>query len=193
MEEIVELKNDSGTLRSHGVHLIFGEIDTDAARDAVRFILEMNFAKVPPESIKFVINSPGGDLIDCFAIVDAMRGSKIPVHTIGIGEIASCGLMLFIAGSKGNRILTENTTVLSHQWSQEGEVSAKEHELIALTKDVELTTKKVLKHYRTCTGLSEKVIKEQLLPPQDVWLNPKEAKRYKLCDKIVKNINGILI
>jgi len=35
-----------------------------------------------------------------------------------------------------------------------------------------------------CTGLTEKKILEVLLPPQDVWLNAKEAKKYGLCDKV---------
>jgi ATP-dependent Clp protease, protease subunit len=193
MEEIIEIKDDSEILASQGVHLIFGDIDTDVARQAVKFILEMNFSKNAPENLTFVINSPGGDLTDCFAIIDAMRGSRIPVHTLGIGEVASSGLMIFIAGAKGHRTLTENTSILSHQWVVEGSGTSKEHELIALTKDYEITAKKVMKHYKICTGLSEKIIREYLLPPQDAWLNAKEAKRYKLCDKIVKNINGVII
>jgi ATP-dependent protease ClpP protease subunit len=42
----------------------------------------------------------------------------------------------------------------------------------------------MLEHYKLCTGLSEKIIKEKLLPPSDVWLSGKEAKKFKLCDHI---------
>jgi len=54
-------------------------------------------------------------------------------------------------------------------------------------REFELTTTRVINHYRKCTGLTEKVIRERLLPPQDVWLSPAEAKKFKLCD-IVKDI-----
>ena len=118
----------------------------------------------------------------CFALVDAMKGSKIPVRTIGLGLIASCGLLLFISGEKGNRVLTPNTSILSHQWSWGS--SGKEHELFATVKEFELTTKRLLEHYKKCTGLSEKIIREKLLPPQDVWLDSREALKYKLCDRV---------
>jgi len=56
--------------------------------------------------------------------------------------------------------------------------------LLAANKEFELTTKRMIDHYKRCTGLSEKKIRELLLPPQDVWLNAKEAKRYGICDQI---------
>ena len=42
----------------------------------------------------------------------------------------------------------------------------------------------MIEHYKKCTGLTEKKIREFLLPPQDVWLSAKEAKELKLCDKV---------
>jgi ATP-dependent protease ClpP protease subunit len=42
----------------------------------------------------------------------------------------------------------------------------------------------IIAHYKYCTGLSLKTIKEKLLPPSDVWLTPKEAKRYHIIDEI---------
>ena len=129
-----------------------------------------------------MINSPGGDVSACFALVDAMKGSKIPVRTIGLGLIASCGLLLFIAGERGHRTLTPNTSILSHQWSWGS--TGKEHELFATVREFELTSKRLMEHYRKCTGLPEKTIRDVLLPPQDVWLDSKEALKYKLCDRV---------
>jgi len=42
----------------------------------------------------------------------------------------------------------------------------------------------MIDHYKKCTGLSEKDIRQYLLPPQDVWLSAKEAKKLGLCDSI---------
>jgi len=128
------------------------------------------------------ICSRGGDLNACFALVDVMRASSIPVRTVGLGMIASCGLLLFISGKKGRRILTPNTAILSHQYSWGS--SGKEHELFARVRELELTTERMINHYKKCTGLTEKKIREFLLPPQDVWLSATEAKALKLCDKI---------
>jgi ATP-dependent Clp protease protease subunit len=114
-----------------------------------------------------------------------MKGSAIPVRTIGLGQIASAGLLMFIAGDKGQRVLTPNTSILSHQYSWGA--FGKEHELFATVKEFDLTTKRLLAHYKKCTDLKESDIKEFLLPPQDVWLTPQEAKKLNLCDEI-KNL-----
>jgi ATP-dependent protease ClpP protease subunit len=58
--------------------------------------------------------------------------------------------------------------------------------LYARNKEFELTTQRMLAHYKKCTGLNEKKIKEILLPPQDVWLSAEEAVRYGIADKIVE-------
>ena len=118
----------------------------------------------------------------CFALIDVMRSSKIPIHTVGLGVIASCGLLLFINGKKGERTLTPNTSILSHQysWGSWG----KEHELFAQVKEYELSTKRIINHYKKCTGLKEKDIRKYLLPPEDVWLAGTEAKELGICDNI---------
>src|SRR5574344_1834410 len=60
------------------------------------------------DHLTLIINSPGGDLNSAFAIIDCMKGSALPVHTIGLGLIASCGILTFMSGEKGHRILTPN-------------------------------------------------------------------------------------
>ena len=44
----------------------------------------------------------------------------------------------------------------------------------------------MINHYKKCTGLGEKKIREILLPPEDVWLSAEEAVKYGIADKIVK-------
>jgi ATP-dependent Clp protease protease subunit len=94
-------------------------------------------------------------------------------------------LLLFLTGEKGYRILTPNTSILSHQYSWGG--SGKEHELFARVKEYSLTSERIIEHYKKCTGLKEKDIRKYLLPPEDVWLSAKEAKNYGICDD-VKNM-----
>ena len=111
-----------------------------------------------------------------------MKGSGIPIKTVGLGMIASCGILTFMAGHKGSRILTPNTSILSHQysWGSRG----KEHELYAVMREFEMSTERMLTHYKKCTGMNEKKIREVLLPPQDVWLSAEEAVKYGIADSI---------
>ena len=158
------------------------EITLSSVKTAVEWIFEANFTEERPELLNLIITSPGGDLNAAFALIDTMRGSAIPIRTIGLGQIASAGLMIFIAGDKGHRLLTPNTSILSPQ-SSWGAL-CKEHELFATVKEFDLTTKKMIAHYKKCTGLNEKQIREMLLPPQDIWLSANEAKKLGLCDDV---------
>jgi ATP-dependent Clp protease protease subunit len=158
------------------------EIDLAACKHAIEWIFEANFAEERPDMLNMIICSPGGDLNAAFALVDTMRGSAIPIRTIGLGQIASAGLMIFIAGEAGERILTPNTSILSHQYSWGA--FGKEHELFAQIKEFDLTTKRMIAHYKKCTGLKEAQIREYLLPPQDIWLSAQESKKLGLCDDV---------
>ena len=169
-------------LYASGIFLFVGGVDSDSCREAIEFVLKQNTEKRKKKKLQFMICSPGGEMPPCFALIDIMKGSKIPIHTIGLGLIASCGLLLFISGEKGKRILTPNTSILSHQfsWGSHG----KEHELFAQVKEFELSTKRMLDHYKKCTGLTEKDIRKHLLPPEDVWLSAQDAKKLGICDAV---------
>ena len=99
-----------------------------------------------------------------------------------VNELQHTGGTTAMTVDSSGRTLTPNTAILSHQysWGSQG----KEHELFARVKELELTTERMIEHYKKCTGLTEKKIREFLLPPQDVWLSAKEAKELKLCDKV---------
>lgn len=173
-------------MRANGIYYLCDEFTAPLARDVVTWIIDSNLQKTnKPDHLTLMITSYGGDLSAAFAIIDVMRGSAIPIRTVGLGCIASAGLLTFISGKSGHRVITPNTSILSHQWSW-GQVG-KEHELIATIREFELTTIRMINHYKKCTGLSDKMVRQRLLPPQDVWLSPQEALKYNLCDA-VKNI-----
>jgi ATP-dependent Clp protease protease subunit len=171
------------TLSDNGVFYFSNEFSTSTTKEVITWILDSNLSQTNKfEQLTLMITSYGGDLMAAFALIDVMRGSAIPVHTIGLGVIASAGLMTFIAGEKGHRLITPNTSILSHQWS--AGAFGKEHELLATGRQFDLTTKRMIAHYKKCTGLDEQTIREKLLPPQDVWLSAQEAKKYNLTDSV---------
>jgi ATP-dependent Clp protease protease subunit len=161
------------------------EIDTESIKPVVEWILHENHVrKKKLKELLLMICSDGGDLSVAFALIDVMRSSRIPVKTVGLGSVGSAGLLIFLAGVKGRRILTPNTSILSHQfsWGSEG----KAHELFATIKEFELTHRRMVDHYRVCTGLDDEIIKRVLLPPQDVYLSAAEACEYGICDLIAE-------
>jgi len=173
---------DAESLEKLGVMLLMDDIKNDSVKPVIEWILKNNFSTTQHEKLTLIINSGGGSVTDAFALIDAMKGSGIPIHTVGLGEVSSAALMIFMSGEKGYRILTPNTAILSHQysWGKWG----KEHELVTANKAFDLTSKMIIGHYIKCTGMTEKKVREVLLPPHDVWLSSKEAKKYGICDSI---------
>jgi ATP-dependent Clp protease protease subunit len=165
--------------------LLIDDVSDDSAKEIIQWLIESNFSEDPPDILNLIICSPGGTLSAAFAIIDVMNSSHIPIRTIGLGQIASAGLMLFMAGTKGHRVLTPNTSIMSHAWS--GGSLGKSHELFAIGKEFELTNMRMVNHYIKHTGLKEKEVLQYLLPPQDVYLSADEAKKLGLCD-VVSNL-----
>ena len=170
------------SLKDKGIFYLNSDINEASSKEVVTWILEANIQKKKLDKLTLIITSYGGYIVSGFAIIDAMRGSSIPVHTIGLGVISSCGLLIFMAGKKNHRVLTPNTAILSHQWA--GGNYGKEHELLAGVRANELVTQKVMAHYKKCTGLSDKIIRAKLLPPSDLWMSANEGLEYNLWDEI---------
>ena len=168
-----------------GIMYFSDGFDSQTTKPVIQAIIEKNLMpnSQRPKELTLVINSPGGQVHSAFALIDTMKGSAIPVKTVGLGMIASCGLLTFMSGTKGRRVLTPNTSILSHQYSWGS--GGKEHELFARVREFELSTARMLEHYKKCTGLSEKKVRDILLPPEDRWLSAKEAVKYGIADKIV--------
>jgi len=186
MSNSQELENESNTsqdLQAAGMYVFMGEVSAENIQPIVEWILLENFVtKKRKKELLLMICSEGGDMSSAFALIDVMHSSIIPIKTVGLGQIASAGLMIFLAGTKGRRVLTPNTSILSHQfsWGSEG----KSHELFATVKEFELTQQRMIAHYQQCTGLGIEEIRTALLPPHDVYLTADEALALNVCDAI---------
>ncbi len=69
----------------------------------------------PGKEISLYVNSPGGDMVALFGILDTMRFIEAPVSTICIGQAASAAAVVLAAGEKGRRFVLPNSRVLLHQ------------------------------------------------------------------------------
>jgi ATP-dependent Clp protease protease subunit len=176
-------QNHSQALADNGMYVFMGYVDDENIKPIVEWILHENFVvKKKRKELLLMICSEGGNMSSAFALIDVMKSSNIFIKTIGLGQIASAGLLIFLAGSPGRRILTPNTSILSHQWAWGSD--GKAHELFATMREFDLTQKRMMAHYKECTGLDEDRIKTALLPPHDVWLSAEEALALNVCDAI---------
>ena len=176
-------KSPGQLLQENGMYVFMGEVDHDSVKPIIEWILHENYVvKKRRKELLLMICSEGGDIEPAFALIDVMRSSQIHIKTVGLGQIASAGLMIFLAGAKGRRVLTPYTSILSHQfsWGSDG----KAHELFATIKEFELTHRRMVQLYKEATGLEDEDIKKTLLPPHDVWLTAEEALAYNICDAI---------
>lgn len=179
----IEYASPGEALLDHGIYVLMDAIDNDSVRPVIEWILHENHVrKKKYKELLLMICSEGGNLENAFALIDVMRSSKVSIKTVGLGSISSAGLMIFLAGHSGRRVLTPNTSILSHQfsWGNHG----KAHELFATVKEFQLTEQRMIEHYKISTGLDDDTIRKILLPPQDVYLSAQEALEYKICDHI---------
>lgn len=166
-------------------YLLFHEIDIESAENVVEWILENNSLddSIKHKYLTLIINSEGGNLTSAFCIIDMMNLSNIPIKTLGTGEIMSAGLMIFMNGAKSHRVLTKNTSILSHGFSAGSQ--GKYHDLKAIQKEFTMVNDRMLNHYIKCTGLPKLKVEKHLLNSDDFYMSPSEALSYGICDEVV--------
>lgn len=181
-EEKVEMAAPGTYLRENGILYLNDKFEKETIHPLILQITEYNLMpeELQPQTIKLIINSPGGVVFWAWQLIDAIKMSEIPVTTIAQGLAASCGVLTLMAGDR--RIATHNTSIMSHQFSWGS--AGKEHELYAKVKEFEMASGRMLAHYMKCTKKSEKYIRKNLLHNSDEWLTPEEAKKHGIIDEI---------
>lgn len=182
MASEVDKKPQEKGLNDYGIIYVSGAIDAGTAESVCKEIIEYNI-KGEVNQIQMIINSPGGSCAAGFAIIDLIEWSRIPVYTTGIGMIASMGLLVFMTGEPGRRVITPRTSILSHRFSA---MNAGNHsQLIASRKEEDLEHERIITHYLEYSAIkSREELEQYLLRDVDTWLAPAEAVRYGLADRI---------
>lgn len=171
----------SNFLLDKHTHLLNGDIDHESIEKVLRWIIHENLSD-EEKVLTIYINSQGGDLGDAFALIDMMRSSKHPIRTIGIGNVMSSAFLIFASGTKGERYIGKNTSILCHQYSDE--MQAKHHDLRAQIIEGDRINERMILLIEEQTGLTKRVIKSKLLKETDVWLSAEELVEYGVADHI---------
>ena len=170
-------------------YLFMGEVKTKTIYPLIDWVLSKNIeiaAMKPtkrPDHLRLIISSYGGDVADCFAAVDVLRGSAVPIHTHGIGGIASCGLTLFLCGSK--RTLGPHAFLTSHQYS--GGIDGKHHEQLAERRAQDWTHDALITLYSEQTGQHKIWTEGAFFTPSDRHFSAQEAVDAGLAHGISQN------
>ena len=168
------------------------DIGTDAV-DLASLILRWNRKDkdIPVQDrtpIKIYINTDGGCLNSVMMLIDAIKLSKTPVITIGMGKCYSSGGLLLMSGHK--RYIFPHTSCLIHS-GYSGAIgdTAKVADSVEFTKRLESQVKHFI--------LESTLITEELYDKNyrvDWFLMSDEILKYSIADCIItdKNVNEIL-
>lgn len=135
-----------------------------------------------PQPIKLFIDSYGGYVYQCMGLVNIMRSSKIPIHTIVTGVASSCGFVIAISGHK--RFCYTLSSYLYHQVSSaSGRKSIKQmDENLAEAKRLQSIIEQITLER---TKISAKRLQKVYDTKLDWWFTADEAIKLGVVDEIL--------
>ena len=138
----------------------------------------------PEKDIQLYINSPGGSITAGMAIYDTMQYIKNDVQTLCIGQAASMGSFLLMAGKKGKRFALPNARILIHQpLIMGGGISGQATEIDIHAREILRIRELMNKIQATHTGQSLEQIERDT--DRDFIMTAQQAKEYGLIDDII--------
>jgi ATP-dependent Clp protease protease subunit len=171
---------NSGLLENH-IHFLYGDIEESNTMDAMFWITYENL-QPGDYPLTLYINSDGGSLQDAFALIDVMRKSNKPVHTIGLGSVCSSAFLIFASGTKGHRYISPTASIMCHQYTDSS--TGKYHDIKATAKEYDLANTRMVNLLKECTELNTTTIKKKLLPPSDAYFSAEELIELGVADHI---------
>ena len=136
----------------------------------------------PEKDIQLYINSPGGSISAGLAIYDTMQYIKNDVQTLCIGQAASMGAFLLMAGRRAKRFALPNSRILIHQPSMGG--------LGGQATDIDIHAREILR----IRELTNKLMSQNTGQPldrierdveRDFIMTAHQAKDYGIIDDII--------
>ena len=138
--------------------------------------------KDPDKDIIMYINTPGGDVYSWMAIYDVMQYVKCNVSTVCVGLAASMGSVLLAGGAKGKRYALSHSKIMIHQplGGAEGQATDIVIQAEEIVKVKNMFIDLMVKH----TGQKKEVVANDM--ERNKRMNPKEALKYGIIDKIIQ-------
>ena len=135
----------------------------------------------PNKDISFYVNSPGGVVSSGLAIYDTMQYIRPDVSTVCIGQAASAGSLLLMAGAKEKRFALPNAKIMVHQPSGGFQGQATDIEIHA--REILETRRRLNEIYAHHTGQPLKTIEQAM--ERDKFMSAEDSKEFGLIDAVV--------
>ncbi len=161
---------------------ISGPIHDDMATIIVAQLLFLE-SENPKKEISMYINSPGGVVTSGLSIYDTMQYIKPKVSTVVIGQAASMGSLLSVAGEPGMRFALPNARIMVHQPS--GGYQGQATDIMIHAAETQKIKDQLNKIYVKHTGQTLKAVEKAL--ERDNFMSVEEALAWGHLDKIVEN------
>lgn len=144
----------------------------------------------PDSPVTLIINSPGGEVRSGLAVYDVLSLMKSPVITVCMGQAASMGSIIFLAGDK--RIMLPHSELMIHDPSY-GSFNAdhmKPHEIQERVDSLRKTGDELVRIVVNRTGNDEKTIRQKM--KEDSFFNADEALAFGLATQIAGSLKEVL-
>ncbi len=138
-------------------------------------------AENPKKEISMYINSPGGVVTSGLSIYDTMQYIRPAVSTLVVGQAASMGSVLSVAGAEGMRFALPNARIMVHQPS--GGYQGQATDIMIHAAETQKIKDQINKIYVKHTGNTLKKVESAL--ERDNFMSPEEAKEWGHIDEIV--------
>ena len=165
---------------------VWGGIDREQSYKFISRFKMLESMTQADDYITVWINSPGGSVTDCAAIVDCIRSSTRKVRTVATGMVASAGLFILAAGDY--RVATKQATLFYHEPIMGSEINCpsdfeQAHKFYELSRDRMIYD--VL--YKACTKIKRRSTLDKAFKDKtNLYITPEEAlDKYGLIHAIV--------
>jgi len=138
-------------------------------------------AENPSKEISMYINSPGGVVTSGLSIYDTMQYIRPKVSTLVIGQAASMGSVLAVAGEKGMRFALPNARIMVHQPS--GGYQGQATDIMIHAAETQKIKDQINQIYVKHTGQTIKAVEKAL--ERDNFMSSEEALAWGHLDEIV--------
>ena len=166
-----------------------GSIGSEECAGIITSLLYLE--KTDPDSpVILIINSPGGEVRSGLAVYDVLSLMKSPVITVCMGQAASMGSIIFLAGDK--RIMLPHSELMIHDPSY-GSFNAdhmKPHEIQERVDSLRKTGDELVRIVVNRTGNDEETIRQKM--KEDSFFNADEALAFGLATKIAGSLKEVL-
>ena len=135
----------------------------------------------PTKDISMYVNSPGGIVTSGLAIYDTMEYIRPDISTVCMGQAASMGSLLLMAGAAGKRYALPNARIMTHQPSGGFQGQASDIEIHA--REILDLRKRLNAIYVHHTGKSLKQVEK--IMERDTFMTAEDAQSFGLIDEVV--------